>query len=156
MAISCWTSKETYLKRIDAFGLSAWCVAIAALIASSAATVAKAADQPRVQAQAIKEPTTVLAMIRLESDVMAQRLAQKQRVARRTAPSASLVSIFGLEPSLQATVRVGDRDVVFLQGHRQPITPSPGSMRLNYIKPPCVSFTRAGQSQTVCLKQVGS
>lgn len=144
------------MKRSESFGLSVRWVAIFALMLGSTVTVAQVADKPRSQEKVLKEPATVLAMIRLESDVMAQRLAQKQRVAKRAEPTASLVSIYGLEPALQATVRVGQRDVVFLQGRRQPISPSSGAIRLNYIKPPCVSFTRAGQSQTVCLKRAGS
>ena len=137
-------------------GFSMRCVVGVSWVMGAQTSLGQVATEPRVQEKFMTEPTTVLAMMRLESDVMNQRLSQRQRVTKRTEPTASLVSIYGLEPSLQATVRVGQREIMFVQGRRQPLTPMSGAIHLNYIKPPCVSFTSAGKSQIVCLKRVGS
>lgn len=104
----------------------------------------------------VSEPMTVLAMIKAETDVLAQWRAERNKAASRAHPKPALLSIYGVLPQLRATVLIDGREVVFEQGRTLPLSPITRTFRLRHIKPPCVSFTRGSRPQTVCLSRVGS
>lgn len=125
-------------------GLCATCLWVAAVVPSTANA---------------KEPLTVLAMMKAETDYLAQWQAKQRKIAARARPAPALLSIYGVLPALRATVLVNGREVVFAQGQRRPLTaysPHIGSLRLRYIKPPCVSFTQGARRRTLCLAKAGS
>ena len=129
-------------------------VLIAALIIGLMTSAAAAAE---VSANA--KPLTVLAMIKAESDYLAKWQAQQLKRTARVRPAPSLLSIYGVLPQLRATVLVNGREVVFEQGQTQPVQvhgAQRGSLRLRYIKPPCVSFVHQAKRRTLCLSTVGS
>jgi len=106
-----------------------------------------------------KKPMTVLAMMKVESDYLAKWQAEQRKLAVRRRPGPSLLSIYGVLPQLRATVLVNGHEVVFEQGQKRPVAAHArhtGSMRLRYIKPPCVSFVHQARRQTLCLPKVGS
>lgn len=98
---------------------------------------------------------TVLAMLKVESDVLARWRDQKSKVSSPTPPKPSLISIYGVLPQLRASVMVNGREVVFEQGRKHPVHPRTSALSLRQIKPPCVSFAQGGELQTVCLRRVG-
>lgn len=124
---------------------------------------ALAQAQPQFQPQSTRKPVatqpipmTVMAMLKVESEVFAKWQAAQNKVALRARPKPSLVSIYGVLPHLRASVLVNGREVVFEQGRKQPLYPQATSLRLRQIKPPCVSFVEGTRPQTVCLSRVGS
>jgi len=133
------------LKRSKGWGMKWWVVGITAF----GTTVVGAAPEA-------SEPLTVLAMIKTESDVLAKWQAKQNEVAARARPAPSLLGIYGVGLQLRATVLVNGREVVFEQGRPRPVMPQVSSLRLRYIKPPCVSFAQGAQRQTLCLSRVGS
>jgi len=125
-------------------------VLITALMTSAAAAA---------EASARSKPLTVLAMIKAESDYLAKWQAQQRKRTARVRPAPSLLSIYGVLPQLRATVLVNGSEVVFEQGQTRPVQvhgAHRGSLRLHYIKPPCVSFVHQAQRRTLCLPTVGS
>ena len=125
-------------------------VLMTALISTAAAAAEVSANS---------KPLTVLAMIKAESDYLAKWQAQQRKLTARARPAPSLLSIYGVLPQLRATVLVNGREVVFEQGQTRPVQVQGahrGSLRLRYIKPPCVSFVHQAKRRTLCLPTVGS
>jgi len=106
-----------------------------------------------------KDPLTVLAMLKAETDYLAQWQAKQRKVAARKRPAPALLSIYGVLPALRASVLVNGHEVVFAQGQSRPLTAysqHTGRLRLRYIKPPCVSFVHGARRRTLCLPKAGS
>jgi hypothetical protein len=123
---------------------------VSGLLASVMSGVTPAAEAPP------QEPLTVLAMLRLESDLMAQRQAHRLRVARQQKPKPELISIYGVDHRLHATISWGSRTLEFVQGQSRSLTHPAGLWRLHYIKPPCVSLAWGTERHRICLSRVGS
>jgi hypothetical protein len=105
------------------------------------------------------QPITVLAMIDQElawlktQKERAQRMrkAQKEGQSGGASEGSYLVSIVGVEPHLQATVRLNGKSILFQQGVVQPIEPAGVRIHLHQIKPPCVVLVSHKKRHTFCL-----
>ena len=148
------TTNQTTLRRPIVLSLLTGVVGLVGIVGMAVLTPAVAGKVP-----VTKKPMTVLAMMKVESDYLAKWQAEQRKLAVRRRPGPSLLSIYGVLPQLRATVLVNGHEVVFEQGQNRPVAAHAGhtgSMRLRYIKPPCVSFVHQARRQTLCLPKVGS
>ena len=101
-------------------------------------------------------PVTVLsvqAMAKMESEAMKALHRQAERRRKPVRRQPVLLAIAGVLPELRASVLVDGLPVLFQQGQVKPLDGSAMTrrMRLQQIKPPCVTFVDAGKPHRVCL-----